>query len=204
MAFQPAPEVALAEILYTLDLQECENTMHFFRPGGWDGASLSNLASALASWAEDNIMPLLSFQVDLRAVRVTDISTQVTPSVQFDFSPVVPGGNVSGSLPNNCAFCVTSRTPFRGRSARGRNYILGIPELAASQSLVSEPFAAAIIAAYNLLPGIGGALLSTPCVLSRFSNNAARPAGVPFQITGYEARDRVIDSQRRRTPGRGS
>jgi hypothetical protein len=67
---------------------------------------------------------------------------------------------------------------------------------------VNGTFLAGLIASYADLLGHVNIGANTLCVVSRFHNNSARVSGVATDILSVSA-DPVIDSQRRRLPGRG-
>jgi hypothetical protein len=122
--------------------------------------------------------------------------------------------DVGTSTPNIYAlgstFVVSFRTDLRGRSFRGRNYVIGLTEdMVDGNSLeagVSEPWRLAYAHLGTLVADIDW----TWVVVSRFSGVSGSPpeptprvAGVTTPITSVVVVDQFIDSQRRRLSGRG-
>jgi len=187
-----------------LDDQEIVNTMWFTYFAGFDLALLQQLAEELAALWEAEIMPALSFNLTLVAVTATDQETSTSPSYVHVVSPAVGGGQAQESASNNVAACVTFLTAQRGRGGRGRNYLAGIPEDSLDQNTLSPTFMSAIISGYEAI-GTALAALSFNHAIVSFQQEGA-PAftgGVPKLVTGYRFADNVVDSQRRRLPGRG-
>lgn len=203
MPFQPAPKIALVEIIYRLAGETVENTFHAFNSNGWNAQSLSNMVALVASWAEDQLMPRLSADLQLVEVQATDLGAQVSAQVSYSFPVGVLGGLAVPALPNNVAFCVTLLTALRGRSARGRMYITGIPETVVTNNTVTQEWSGQITTAVQSLRDQLFAASIAMVVCSRQTGGAPRPEAVGYWITTALAKDPTVDSQRRRLPGRG-
>jgi len=112
-------------------------------------------------------------------------------------------------LPNNVAVTVSFRTGLSGRFARGRNYVSGLSEDAVVLNTVDSAVLADIQAGYEALQDVASDNTSTWVVVSRFSGvdgdgvPIPRVEGVTTPITAVIIVDSIIDSQRRRLPGRG-
>lgn len=211
MPFVPVANTALVETRMTLDSQQVENTLWVEFPAAPSAADLLTLANDIDSWWEGSYAPLVSDGVQLREVVVTDMTT--ASSGQVSVAPAVAafGGQSSPDLPSNASLTVSFRTALRGRSFRGRNYLVGLTEDTNTGNIVNSPFIALVIAAYEELLSGGGALSAGEWVVaSRFSgvdvngNPIPRAAGVTTPIISVVVVDNVIDSQRRRLPGRGN
>lgn len=210
MAFVPVANTVLVETRMLLDNQQVENTFTIRFETAPNPSVLDILATDFRDWWISDYADLVSDELELREVVVTDLTTQTGP--QFSLAaPIGTTGTITGSvLSNNVSLCVSFRTANRGRSFRGRNYIAGVPAASVVQNNAVAGYVSNVVAAYEkLLPG-GGALSSgTWVVASRFSgvDSAGKPipraAGVTTPITGVVVVDSTIDSQRRRLPGRG-
>lgn len=205
MAFIPVENTVEAEMLMTLYGQRIENTLYFHREDAWDIPDMLLLAEALEAWWSDQIAPLITADVSLEDVIVTDLTSATTPSISLPVSPAIPGTAGGASDPGNVCITVSFRTAGRGRSSRGRNYISGLGESTVIGNTVSRAFADDCAAAYNNLlePGTlpGDA---TWVVVSRFAAGAPRVEGTWNPIINAIVVDVDIDSQRRRLNGRGS
>lgn len=203
MAFVPANNTVEAELRYVQSGEKTENTLYFQKETAWDVTSMTALANALKTWWHDNMAPLTTASVALREVYMTDLTSQDALALGVPLSPIDPGQQAVNPLPNSVAYCVSFRTSNRGRSARGRNYIGGIPESYVTQNSVSTGYQASVVASYALLIPLAAAQSCTWVVCSRRHNNAPRASAVLYLIREVLAIDLTVDSQRRRLPGRG-
>lgn len=205
MPYVPAPDVALAELQMSIDGQIVENTLYFQASAGLDLALMDDLANALATWWEDFMAPGLTSSLSLTGVGVTDLTTNTSPGIFHPVVPNVPGEGGSPALPNNVALCVSFRSAFRGRSARGRNYVVGLQENQVIMSHVDTGVSDFFITAYQQLQGAGDFVPGLQWgVLSRFSGGVPRVTALFRPIIAVTVVDDTIDSQRRRLPGRGA
>lgn len=210
MAFVPVPNTAQFELVQVLDGQRIENTLYAVKTAPWTAAELETECDALASWWTTNMAPIISDQVTLVTVEGTSMesntapvgaNTTGTPSVGLQGTPV----------PNNCALAVSFRTALRGRSFRGRNFVAGLAEADVNRSHVDATLVGQIQDAYNVLLDTFTDAIDTAgwCVVSRFSgvdgsgHPIPRTTGIATRVTSAIVVDDVIDSQRRRLPGRG-
>lgn len=210
MPFVPIENTAAVEIRMSYFNQRCENTLFVENGSAWDGSSLTGLGSNIRDWWEGNYAALVSQQVFLREIVCTDQTTETSAQV------TVNGGDLNGvdngdPLSNNVTWAIAFHTASRGRSFRGRNYIVGLTGNALSDAnTVLGAWASNVITAYSgLITGALGAG-QTWVVASRFSGidpDTGRPipraAGVVTPITTVAYSDLIVDSQRRRLPGRG-
>lgn len=205
MAFVPGPNVAQAELVYSLDGQVIENTLYFEASAGLDTALMGTLASNLISLWTANFAPNLSTAVSLTQVVVTDLTTDSSPAILVPLSPAESGEVDSPPLPNNVSLAISFKTAFRGRSSRGRNYVPCLCESQVVGNTVASLFASNIVAAYEEMLGAGGFVTGLEWgVFSRFSNGAPRTTGLFRPITAVTVFDLTVDSMRRRLPGRGT
>jgi hypothetical protein len=204
MAFQPVEATCLAELVYTLDSQICENTLYFRQANDYDAGDLLTLAPILVTWWAEELAPILSSSISLIRVVLSALHAQFAPGVVYTTGLPAAGGVNSDPVPNNCAFCVTFTTGLRGRAFRGRNYVPAIPEGNVVFNTLENVTANSIIAAYqNLSPGLPDG--TEHVVVSRTVNGVLQmPSALTNQVISYHYYDKIIDSQRRRLPGRGS
>lgn len=205
MPFVPNANVAMVELRYLWDSQRVENTLYFDRGSAPNLTQMGELAALLATWWTTHLAPLTSDQVSLQEVVVTSMESETAPSLVYTFSLPEPGTATSPSLPNNTSIAIKFNTAGRGRSARGRNYVVGLVENVVTNNAVSPIHAAAVQAAYLELFMLLGDMTSpwTWVVYSRFADGDPRATGLAQAVTSVSFSDLVIDSQRRRLPGRG-
>lgn len=204
MAFIPVPGTAQVEAVFSLDGQVVENVL-FYQGTDLSETSLAALLDAVNAAIRSQVLPLLHSTLQLLRVvgQIIDVADGLT-ALSVTSLPA-SGGAGGTSLPSNVAVCVSKRTAFSGRSFRGRNYIPGIPS--AQRSGVNElesSFVSSIRAAWEVVLDAGVDDGWVPVVVSRFHAGAPRVTGVATPITGVIVVDNIIDSQRRRLPGRGA
>jgi len=210
MPFVPVANTALVEIRMTADLQEVENTLYFEKATALTEGDLNDLGDAIITWWGDNIAPLVWAGVTVREVVCTDLSS--ASSLQVSRVPAAPliGGLSVPALPTSVSLTISFRTALRGRSFRGRNYIVGLTEgQTTGTNTVDSSLSDSFVTAYEQLLTLAGDLGLQWVVVSRFSGVDAdekpipRAAGVTTPITTVLVVDNIVDSQRRRLPGRG-
>lgn len=203
MAFIPVPDTAKATLQWSIAAQVVEITLHFYKTGGWDAASLTALCADLLAWFALELKPILWTSSVLTNINATDQTTISAPSID---APVVSGGTgANGSTPAalNATAAVKFNTALRGRSYRGRNYVPTLPNNQLTSPVeLQAALALAWASAYAALPTYLGGSSSDHVVASRYNAGAARVTGVHTPVTSY-ACDQSVDSQRRRLQGRG-
>lgn len=203
MPFVPATNVLQTEVLQRLDGQRIENVLYFQSSQAITLAAVNTLHATIQQWIEDFLAPSRSFNLTFVGLYSTDLTTQSSPTYSTTFPAPIAGSDTDPSLPNNVALSVQFRTNARGRTSRGRNFATGIGEGEVVANTVSTNFVNSLITAYQELFFSILTAPWTPVVLSRFENGNPRVSGLARNITGVAVVDTVVDSQRRRLPGRG-
>jgi hypothetical protein len=211
MPFIPVANVAEAEVRMLLDAQHVENTLYFLYTAPPDGPTLLSLGNALISWWTTNRAPLAPASVVLSEVVCTDLSSATGAQATAVPLASTPGTMGSPVLPSNDSFTISFRTAFRGRSFRGRNYMVGLGTTQVAGNNLVLGYADAFVSAYEALPALATAEGCTWVVVSRYSGidpvtkkPIPRAAGIATPIDTVLYTDLVVDSQRRRLPGRGN
>ena len=210
MSFIPVPEVAECKLIYSDDNQVCMNTLYFSFGATPSAADLTLLAADVGAWWGSYIAPAVCNVVFLDEVIATDMGSQF--GAQGTADPVIQGGVTTEQAPNNASPCISFRTGFRGRSFRGRNYIVGLPNANLNVNIVDFDFQDAIRSAYQRLIDKTAGITNPAwdwCVVSRFSGvdtngkPVPRTTGIFTFVSEVLFVDSVVDSQRRRLPKRG-
>jgi len=205
MAFVPVADTVLAELRFDYFGQKIENTLYFRKIGGSSVAQAIGLMNDLEVWWTSLLSVYLSGDISLRELNVTDLSSASGYSVsQAAPTPNPTGGIAAAGLPGNVALCVSFRTPNRGRSFRGRNYVAGLAETSVTGNTLDATRVAGILGSYQ---GIPSSIVSSAwdwVVVSRFTGGAPRVAGLATDVTSVVVVDDFVDSQRRRLTGRGT
>jgi len=205
MAFVPAPNIVQVELRATLAGQNIENRLMVDALEPVTETNLADITNLVSNWAQSTYFDHLPSAVVLREVVGTDLTTQ--NGQQHTIAPEGGiGGGLSGEpMPNEVTLCVSLRSGNRGRSARGRLYVLALEKVQVSGNNVSGTLAANFVAdmeaLIDVLTTAGYALV----IVSYISNKVPRPGGpVYFPVTTAVVTDLVVDSMRRRKPGVGS
>jgi len=204
MPFIPFANTAGVQLIFNAEGQRCENTLYFDHGTSMTVEDLETLAEVLVQWWDTDMQPLICGGVELVTVIVDDLSTETSPGIEWVSGLPLVGTDDSGCQANNVALAITLLTSTRGRSFRGRNYILGVPISAkATANVVEETYAASLVSAYASLRADALVEGFEMVVASRYSLGAPRVAGVVTPVTNFRV-NLVLDSQRRRLPERGT
>lgn len=203
MAFVPAPNIVQVEIIGLKDGQIIENRFHVNVLGEPTSGNLATLNGAVQAWINTHYLPRLPDEVAITEVRLTSLHQQ--NGIQLSSPMNVTGAGTTGAMPNEVTLCVSLRTGFVGRSARGRFYLLGLPlDVMDTQNRVLAAYRSAVATALQaLISGINAAGF-VMVIVSYITNNAPRVGGpVYFVVSSAVVTDDIVDSQRRRRPGVG-
>jgi len=205
MAFVPAPNLVSVEFRCTWAGQQTENRINVDLLTAPTAANCQTLATACESWWEDNVVAITPDSLELREVFVRDQSQLNGFAATASPTGALPGTGGSPSLPNNVTICASVRTLFTGRSARGRWYWQGLMESQVTGNVVASGTLTSIDAALTNLASVIAGLSHFWVIASYISEGVPRPGGpVYFVVNDITFVDDVVDSQRRRLPGRGT
>lgn len=204
MDFIPFPNVAEAELRYTWKGQRVENTLYFENNDPPTIEDLNNLGTILGGWWNDSIAPQQTDEVTLNEIYITDLTSDVSPTVTYTSGLPANGGNAAAGVTNSITLAVSFRTTSRGRSARGRNYFVGLLAPLVVDNAVQADYAESIRSAYEDLLDAVSESVWTWVVASRFHNGLPRVTGQTRIVQSVVLTDLVVDNQRRRLPGRGA
>jgi hypothetical protein len=204
MAFIPVPNAAQVHMSFLYDNQICENVFHVQGTAPLTVAQLTQVGNAFRDWWIGSIAGLVPQTLSLQRVEVIGLDAANSPGVVVSGGTLpAPGAHTQPQLPNNVTVAVRWLTAFRGRSFRGRTFHLGIAEDQVTGNTISGPLQSNLQSQYDNLPTTIGLAPFVLVVVSRFSNGQPRTQGISTAITSVSV-DNVIDSQRRRLPGRGA
>lgn len=203
MPFQEVPATVQLRFEGRMDNQVTINDLYFRKISGVvDFPSVASLVGAAIAWWNPSIIALLS--EDWSSVRVQAIDLTAADGIVFELPYIQSGAVPSESAPNNVAACVSIRSGVRGRSARGRNYVAGVPNAQITLNTLSTDFIDNLLGGYQAL--IGPDALDTGwqwVIVSRFTGGLARPTGVTFLVTSATMVGNVVRSMRSREVGHG-
>lgn len=205
MPFVAAPNIVQCEMRYTLDGQKCENRININVLHEPTVSDFSVIAGAVSNALITAWLPLLPTTLVYTEFFMRSLHVQNGPQATFPLNPSQgTGTNIGLALPNNCTLCVSLRSNFAGRSARGRLYWPCLLENVVDLSHVSAPHVLAISEAVRLVDTNLTIEGMEWVIVSYFQNLLPRPGGpVYFSVNDILVVDDVVDSMRRRLPGRG-
>jgi hypothetical protein len=203
MAFIPVENTIQVELRYIVLAQQCENTLYFYNDEGYSASDLITLTGLVGDWWDEYLRPYQGAAVTMNEIYATDLTTATSPTYS-DTTRNGQAGEATATaiLPTNVTLTVSFRTQGRGRSARGRNYFVGLTEGSVVGNTVDTGIVTGIEAAYNNIPTAIG-YPWTWVVVSRYFNGAPRTEGLRQTVTNAICVDPLVDSQRRRLTGRG-
>lgn len=204
MPFIPVPGAAFCAVIWRLDGQSLQTCLDVTVETE-TVENMQNAAIALFGGMIEFVLPQLSADIQLESSVAAGLETESSP-IGVHVPITAQFGAVSASsLPNNVAYSVSKFTGLRGRSFRGRLFLPGIPEnVRETPSTVTAAYRSNIATAFD---GLLAHMISEgfpPVVVSRFTDNAPRTTGLATPVIQLAPVDSVLDSQRRRLPGRGS
>lgn len=204
MPFVAAPNIVMAEFVGLKDGQIIENRVHVNMLAEPTLASMGTLSTALVSWLTTDYANRLPQEVTITSLKLTSLHTQ--NAVQLVTPLTLVGVVAGGAMPNEVSYCVSLRSGFIGRSARGRFYVLGVPSgVMTSQNRVNSAYRANITGTVGALRTTIASTGFLQVIVSFISNGVPRPGGpVYFVLQSATTTDDIVDSQRRRRPGIGS
>jgi len=203
MAFIPAANILRTTVEYLLDGQILANVFHIDANEAIDEVVTNAILDVVENWVETDLMPSLADTLEATGLVGRDLTTITGGLVERPFVAPINGDSTSPVLPFNVALCITLLTDLAGRSYRGRSYMPGLTEGQVTYSEISSGAAAAFATNYIALVD-DLSLAGYELVVTSFqAGGAPRVAAVSTPVTAVGA-NTVVDSQRRRLPGRGT
>jgi hypothetical protein len=204
MPFVAVPHAAEFTIKGKVEGQDVINTFNALFTGVPTLPDLQTAAGTLGGIWAGNILPHVGSSYSFLGVHGRGLSTIV--DIECDEDGDAGVGTATGqTLPNNVAFCLKRLTGFSGRSARGRVYISGLTDSSLTgTNEANVGVANALRTALNLIAPAWAPNDWTEVVISRFTGGIANIPPVTRAVVEYAYTDLVLDSMRRRLPGRGA
>lgn len=203
MPFQPVPETAQIDIVFSQNGVIVQNSFYARHPGGYSIVNLQALADDIDTAVPVTWLPRMAsdctyLRTDVRGLANANdlVATQDANSA--------PGDDPISPLPNNVAFAIKKTSGLTGRAARGRTYWLSIPRDkldSSNENLVDATYITNIVGAVgSIRTNINSTGNWEAVLVSRFLNNEKRTEGETFPWTGENAVNNIIDTQRGRLP----
>lgn len=204
MPFQAVPNAAEVVIEGTIDNQNIFNTFQFTHASGWGEDELGELAHACALEWSTGMLPLMSANYHFVQAVARDLRTPIA-LLATDTSGAGPGARATGLVPNNVALSVKRASAFTGRGARGRVFI-PVTDLSnmVGPNEVTSAFATAVLGVLNTLMSAAETVDWNAVIVSRSGPGTTTTEAVVYTLVEWVVVNLVVDSMRRRLPGRGS
>jgi len=199
------PNVAEFKLIGVQDGQTIMNRIYLYSPQeDWGQAKLTEVAGFIGSWLSVTLAPNVSHDMTWNSIIGTSMEGKNSAQVVVPFVSPVSGTHTSGAAPNNVALCISLKTGSRGRSARGRFYLSGVPAAAITRSMAHAEWRDSVQDAFQtLVDDFQTEQAVQLCVYSTMVDKQPRATGLPFPVLFAVVNDDVLDSQRRRLPNRG-
>lgn len=203
MPFQRVPHTCEILVRGTQQGQEIINTFYGQFPSAYALADLEALASALDMWANSVWKPLLCPEYGYAGITVRGLDAPIDLEVENN-THAGPGTHAGDALPNNVSLAIKRTSGFTGRGARGRIFMPSIPTPdLETGDVVSASFAAAVLAGLDAMDTAITEQGFVPVIVHRVASGVPLAEAVVFTLVEWVVVDLVIDSMRRRLPGRG-
>ena len=203
MAFVPFNNVIKLEAIFTLAGQRVQNVHNYLVDETPNVDTCQALMGSYLDWYNGSLAPLQPPACQLVLMRATIMEEENSPGVENAAFSTANGIHNSEPLPNSVTAAIRWVTGFRGRSYRGRTYHIGLTEDQVQGNTITSETVTALQVAYGELMSlpvdVGPAVM---CICSRVSHGVERTVGVATPVLNVVV-DNVVDSQRRRLPGRG-
>lgn len=180
------------------------NVLKFAYAGGYDQAAIDALAVAMDIAVEAYWLPLCHPNLSYLNVTVKGLQ-DIIDMFAVEDTMAGPGQSGGSPLPNNVTWAMRFTTGATGRSSRGRMFVCGLNSGVVDETTntITEAHANNWVSA--LVQTAADAAIEgwQHCIVSRFTEGAARDQGTYRIVTGVGYHDRGLDSQRGRLPSSG-
>lgn len=203
MPFQPVPNATEVAMRYIQDGQTVTNIWAVSTASAPTPELLAEIGAVFDSWNSASLTTLQSNTVTLTEIELRYLGDATGPTLLYTPTGTQTGSDVSPALPNHNTITVKLGTASAGRSFRGRKYHIGLVESMVTANRVNPVTLSNLLEVYQELRQLLETTTAKLGVVSRVANGAPRTNGIITVVTGMSI-DPVVDSQRRRLPGRGS
>lgn len=197
------PLVVKVSLIMARDQRETVNTFHVQRNSGWTEAQMLDLANAVKAWFQVWYAFSLTSNIVLNNIQVRLLDPTNPLGVDLALVPPIVGQRVIPAAPANVTLSLSERTGKAGRAYRGRMFAAAIADQDRDQTDVITSTAVTRWSGVidHLIQdiityGAQMVIFHTPHLLPHPLDNTFTPV-IGFVI------ENILDSMRRRLPGRG-
>ncbi len=203
MVFQPVPDTAQIDLIFTLNGEPVQNSFYARLVGGYTLTDLQDLADAIdlqvaVIWQSDQPPEVSYVRTDVRGL------ASVNDKVATQNLSAYVGTAGSQALPNNVTFSIKKGSGLTGRSARGRIFWIGIPEgniTPSNENFITAAYAAVIVTNVDAIrltiPTVG---VWEPVLVSRIEDKVKRDPAVTFPWVSTSNVNTRVDTHKGRLP----
>ncbi len=205
----PLPPVASTSrvvLEWTWAGQLCANVLHYLNTTGSGGPQAADIGAKIVGNFNTATRAVITTGCALTRIGVTPLDPSPPPSQDYATGLPLAGTSGSPSMPNNVTAAASFRTAFRGRSFRGRAFVVGLTEAGITANAIEPTVITAWLnfwEAMRVLEPTGGEATYQLAVVSYMSGGVLRPVPIATPVTSITM-DGIVDTQRRRLPGRGN
>lgn len=201
MPFVPISNAAEVVFFIRQDGQELRNVSHFtVTTPPYTGPELEDLLDEIEAWLL-LWQPWVSATATLYQLSAKALNSET--GVQRIRAVNYPGTKAGEALAANATVAIKKVTGLAGRSNRGRWYHPGLVEADTTLNTIVAGTLSGLKTLYDGLTLLTGGFVHHLAVASKFTNGAPRVVGVATEVIEHVI-DPIVDSQRRRLPGRGA
>jgi len=196
--------VAAVEMLFRQDEQQVENVFHVAAPHPLDSATADGIQTIVDAWITGTLRDQQASNVFYYGLRVKDVNAGGNV---YDYAGDGLGGSHSGGpLANHVTIALKKNSGVSGRKFRGRFYHLGLTQTMLNVGSVNSLNNLAVFDLISTYEALRTALRTAGhdmvILYQDHSTHPPTPLG-GIEVISITATDNIIDSQRRRLPGRG-
>lgn len=208
MAFQAVPDTVEVAIVGTLAGELCINKLYVHADAGVTSDLCDDVALFTDDWVAATWLDFVGSKYTFTRVVARDLTTEASFESVSNVNTGATGAGGSDTAPNNRTFAVHRKTPFSGKKQKSRIYVPSIPNAATTDANhISGASADEFVDALLVWDGIVESYVGTDLqhgYAIRVRNGAPLSPGVFEPTTGWSYTDLILDSMRRRLPGRGA
>ena len=202
MPFIPIPNTVRCELRFTQDSQQVANIFHVWKDEPLTVGDLNTIGAVFVNWWS-GMSSFIGDTVTFREIDMRDQSSVGAIGILYNTGLPITGTAVGAVLPNHVTAAIKWGTGLTGRSYRGRTYHIGLTEGQVTDNELTSLIITDLLLVYNELISDMTTAGYSLVVASRYANNAPRTTGIVTPILTAAFADVVVDSQRKRLPGRG-
>lgn len=199
----PVTGVMRTELRYTLGGQQCENVLHWeLTTLGPQIEDVAILGAKLVNWWDTYVKPYVSPNCILNNIKITNLDTATGFQAEYTTGLPIAGTSNATFLPNHVTLAVRLATAARGKSTTGRLFWPQISSGNVTNNVVDSTLTGEIKTALEALLAIGFSADYKLAIVSYIAGHALRLSPLVTDVLSV-AVENILDSQRRRLPGRG-